>query len=322
MDAAPVVFQPAPIVFPQPTITRTTEVVLRYLLRRDDDALEHLASICQKACNGGPREVRLFLPDEWGEYAVEKIPTFDLLTGEKGHRSRREGTSDSTRRWITEWLLARLLQYEQLSPQEITSAAEQGAFRHLGRECRLALIDELRRRERRREQLGSARIAHDEPLNEDSNETLLSSIPANSSEGSSYWNDPSVLGEDIQAFVQERQAELGALCDGILSYAEALYVLGLGMTVREGDVTRLIAKRRNVTFRQASNYKSWFHREILRQQRRGNRAVQKLYKMLEPRDLIAKEPQSDMPKPNRDLMREAANLMADFRAWRYEPVAA
>lgn len=105
--------------------TSAEKLALRFLLPADpadrDDAFDGLVGLCFQA------KKNLFVAQQLSGYRV----------------------FFSTRDWIREWLEAFFEKYKGRTEQEIREAAEQRAFRYIGRLCYFRMADEIRRRYRR-----------------------------------------------------------------------------------------------------------------------------------------------------------------------------
>lgn len=136
------VYLPPPFVPIRQERDEATKAVLRYLEASadQDDAFDHLVGICMRAVRP------YFLADRHGSMTVEGVPQFDNVSGGRtGRDVREEGTAlAATREWVQEWLLTFLARYRGRSHDELTAAADNDEFKHLGRQCQLRLLDKLK----------------------------------------------------------------------------------------------------------------------------------------------------------------------------------
>jgi hypothetical protein len=187
----PVQFPRIPPVDP-PAPNKATDAAVRYLLTHDPDALDHLRAILFQA------KGNLFLVED------------DM------------SLSQAVRRFMKPWLKAKLARYAGAGPDEILAAARRDEFRHLGRQFKFALIDEIRRRtsarRRAKKALATDNKPHDSPL-----ETAK-----------------------LQAVLCMRRQQITKLL-GEKLYRALMAVCGLDRFERKGDVARAIAAELGVS---------------------------------------------------------------------------
>jgi hypothetical protein len=116
---------------PEPARNKTVEAACKYLLDQDEEKKEiafgWLIGICFIACRG------LFIPDAHPEY---------LTVGADGVRAENNDV-DRLRLFIQEFLHLYLHPFRELSAEEIQKHTYQ--LRYIGRKCRLALLDKIRK---------------------------------------------------------------------------------------------------------------------------------------------------------------------------------
>jgi hypothetical protein len=215
----------------------------------------------------------LFLLDDFGDYRLAQGDNGactawenDERTGElKKHPTRHEGTTARTRAWIQEWLLHRLNRYHSKPFFDIQKAADRGEFRYLGRQCRLGLIDTLRKID----PLDHPRLTWlDDPVG-DGETTFGNAIGTESP-------CPSADREALIEFIADNMDALNDVMIELMVYVECAYANDL----REGTITRAIAKSRRVGERQARIYK----RKFLDNARRAKHpALRELFLLLQPK---------------------------------------
>jgi hypothetical protein len=262
---------PVPLVVP-PSVD---SLVVAYLTDNEVSlsAWDQLMGICYSFV--GP----LFLKDDFGDYKVERTRQNDEGTGRLGgKRTRLEGSANVTRRWIQEWLLERLSAYRGQTRADIQKAAERDEFRYLGRQCRNALIDRLRKVE------GSPRIVRlDEPIGEDG-DTFGHLIGTWNAGGQSSLYCPSVCREDLIEFINENKDALADVIVELMAFIKCYFDGDVVVTdTIAGAVTDTIAESRNIETRQARTYKQRFL-DLAR--RSSNPALRELFDLLQPKSHI------------------------------------
>jgi hypothetical protein len=236
------------------TVDKATPAAVAYLTTGSLEAWDHLMGICFRFAGD------LFLLDDFGDYRLapgedESCSAWenDERTGElKKHRWRQEGTATRTREWIQEWLLERLHGYHGKSYAEIQNAADGGEFRYLGRQCRLALIDKLRKLN----PLDNPQLKwlDDHVGDGDEEKTFGHTIGTWNTGGQSSLHRPAVRLEDVIEFIADNKLALADVMIELMVYVECACADDL----REGTITRAIAKNRRIEERQARTYKQRF----------------------------------------------------------------
>jgi hypothetical protein len=284
-------------------LDKATPAALKYLTGDPNaslDGWDHLIGICYSFVRD------LFLRDDFGSYTVEGVQHDELTGLRNNHQSRREGTLSITRNWIQEWLLTRLDPYHGKSLAEVQAAVDRGEFRYLGRQCRNALIDKLRKAE------PTPKIVPLDPGNKDQEDaesgSLSDSIGTWNGGGQSSLDSSTVCREDLLRLIAEDSdadgIELTAFIDS--SFPPD----GEGNdTDAKGDVTRLIAERRGVNERQARTYKQRF----LDTAKAGK--LQTLCELLRPLSTIVRSEKSKIARANRLLRSQALEDLVLFERW-------
>jgi hypothetical protein len=250
---------------------QTTKAVLEYFEATSnparDDAFEHLMAILFKA-------------------------TRTLFLVEEGLSSY-----EATHRFLEEWLVEKLFQYEGTSMDDIRDAARKDAFRYFGRQCKFALVDEMRRRDRSEDaldqhstfeekQLGrGAKVVHiDASLSDDDDGDTLTlgdflALDTDHGLGSPIGQKPRVeasgLLEKLRQMPEEVRKLLGERSVDALS---AICELFPDKLARKGDVSAAIAASNGITPQSARR----LHRDLVNklQAGRGNSAIQDLFRFI------------------------------------------
>ena len=236
------------------TLDKTSLAAMKWLITGNGDAFDHLVAICFVA------KGNLFL--------VNGIDT----------------SFWATRHWIEEFLLEFLRPYRSATLDELQQAAQNGAFRYVGRTCRLRMIDEIRKR------MAQKRFIHPQALlqfplaDENGQEVRLAEIiaqdPTNSCH-SSLGKPASPEELDFALLFLRNRAEFEALLGPrLLRALMAECWAFLNGTTEKGEVTRIVAERLGVKDRQARRYRAKVHRLLADARRARHPAADELFRLL------------------------------------------
>jgi hypothetical protein len=303
----PIIIPPPALKVPPGLRDATTTAALRFLLAdssmlKQADAFDYLVAICWAATRP------YFLRDRQGSVTVENTPQFDNVRGERtGYNIRKEGTaSETTRRWIQEWLLNILAPYRGVPEADIVAAADAGKFRYLGLWCLMRLKTIVYRQHKResKDALDGFVTLTDYNLGTD-----LQSAP--SALGHTSFEQVLADVENASRVVEANAGELErlGLLVGLRAYLSvAEHVIEPRF---EGRATRAMADLLADTERAASDYKHEFHRTMDREMRARNPLIQAIIKELtEDRPWLVEAAESDEELDNQRLLREARELMS------------
>lgn len=290
------------------TLTQSQKAARRYLLNKDDDALDHLRAICWKSTRP------LFIPNEFAAYKtvlkVHKVDKDDEPYSIVKHEY--ESSSSDTRDFIDTFVR------EDLAPfvgRPVDDSCLKW-FRHIGRRCRFALIDRIR---------------------ESGKLTDNGTIVCRTSTDHSYQENDGSKGDDFGDYIvharnnnpirpedwlEKQKADLDLLdpllYTGFKAFIDA-YVESETMTGAKGDTTTRFAASLGVSVRQARTHKNRFLR-LIRGQFRDNSLIREAYRVIltfsqrcGATECSAAE--SPTSKANRQLLSEAGREMAGFLEW-------
>jgi hypothetical protein len=250
----------------------------------------------------------LFLKDDFGSYTVgpsehkthQESWSNNERTGvlEK-HWKRHEGTTAATREWIQVWLLEKLVPYQGMSVTEVEDAGDRGEFRYLGRQCRNALIDKLRK-------TNPSDSPHLVRLNEPIGDDGIFGSPLGT------WDSVSNR-QDLIDFVEAHPA-LAEIEPELMAYIHCAFD-GDEDYDAKGPMSKAIAERRGIKVRQAQTYKKRLSDIV---QRGDNVALQELHtwlrKLARPKQVFGDNP-SKRDRSRRRSKGDALDDMVAYRAW-------
>jgi hypothetical protein len=187
-------------------LDKTSQATVLFLKTEDPDAFDHLVAICWRAKGD------LFVFD------------------------RSERLYWATRKWIQVWILEKLEPYRRTSNEVIDRAAANGEFRYLGRSCRLAMVDEIRRCRATKRQRYSFVSA---------NWDLTRCAP-----------EKQTISElDIALFLWRNRTEFETYLGKLFSVLR-IEVCGCLDGVPKGAITQRVAKHFGINVRQAGAYRT------------------------------------------------------------------
>jgi hypothetical protein len=234
---------------------------VEYLTTGSEDAFDHLVAICFKA------KGNLFIPPD----------RYDLLSEEPD-----DTLFLSTRRWIQEFLLERLAPYQYATAPEIEDAARRDIFRYLGRTCRLAIIDEVRRRTTKKQAdlRASGRILssnYETDYREDEFADFIGQEPEDAMR-SPLGKRPSLTELELASVLSENRREFERLLGHKLFTTLKVEIC----SYLDGGkaATQAVAQRLKVKNRQARAYRARLRRTLGTAVRSGNRAACRLHELL------------------------------------------
>jgi hypothetical protein len=289
-------------------LTQSQEAACRYVLNKDDDALDHLRAICWKATR------HLFIPNEFSAYKfVRKIHKVDDDGGSYSTvKPEYESSSSETHDFID------IFVRQDLAPFVGKPVDDDCLkwFQHIGRRCRFALVDRLRE---------SGKLTDDGTI-----ECRVSADHGYQEDGGSKGDN---LGDYIVAarnnnpirpedWLFDSKADLDLLdpllYTGFRAFFDA-YAASETMTGAKGDVTLRLSDSLGISVRQARTYKNRFL-NLVRGKYRDNGIIREAYDVVltfslrsgATECLVSESPAS---KANRQLLSEAGKEMAEFLAW-------
>jgi len=289
-------------------VDKATPAAVAYLTTGSLEAWDHLMGICFRFAGD------LFLLDDFGDYRLapgedESCSAWenDERTGElKKHRWRQEGTATRTREWIQEWLLERLHGYHGKSYAEIQNAADRGEFRYLGRQCRNALIDKIRKPDRQND---PQFVRLSQPAFEGGDTTIGDFLGRKSTDGQSSLHHQGIGYDDLIVFIEDNKADLTK--DDILVELMAFVEVYFGDGTK-GEITEKIARQRGVAARQAREYKRRF---LAIAAQKSNPVLRALFDQLQSELAIVFVNRSRETQAIQQSRHEALKDMVDFRRW-------
>lgn len=289
-------------------LTQSQEAACRYVLSKDEDALDHLRAICWKATRP------LFIPDEFPAYRfVRNVHKVD----DEGEpyslvKTEYESSTSETHDFID------IFVREDLAPFVGKPVNDDCLkwFQHIGRRCRFALVDRLRESGKLTDDATIVcRVSADHGYQEDDGgkgDILSDYIVA-------ARNNNPIRPED---WLCSQKTDLDLLDSllyiGFKAFFDA-YAASETMTGAKGDVTFRLSDGLGISVRQARTHKNRFL-NLVRGKYRDNAIIREAYDVILTfsRRSGATEclaPESPASKANRQLLSEAGKEMAEFLAW-------
>ncbi|HKM86655.1 MAG TPA: hypothetical protein VJW96_10640 [Terriglobales bacterium] len=276
---------------------RITQTCFAYLLTQDESAKYHtfcsLVAYCRRAIG------HLYAPSEYETTTSIKTDP-GLKDGLPGVFSDDAGTR--TVEWVQMWVLQFLAPYFSATPGELEQEADKGTFRYFGRKCRLALINHIRKFQRKR---GRAKVRR-----------TLSNPATKDGAASDSFIDFVVRDDatDPIVWIRAHQPDLREIgvYDVCLSLFEQ-YLEGTGATERLSELW-------GVSVRQAQNKRRQVI-ERIRTELRNDPLIREMFNIIAawqdrttrlPFLQVARSPEA---VANERLLEEAAQDGREFRCW-------